>query len=546
MGKEHSVKTGLFISRARGVIGDVIDLKKLAAGYSDVDVVKTYDDFFDPQEQEDLVSTVTREGLDALVLAGNSPKYFEDTLNGSLFLKELHDAGVNSNRIAHANLLEQITYLNADDVKAAQIKAKAYVDIALARVAAAGHVNEIEAAPRKSVLILGATVAGVVAAQRLLQMGFGVHLLDRQSPPPRDFSTYVDELAPTIAWVQRHPSASLVFDSEVVDVDGMDGDYAVTYRSGGEARKIFVGGIIVAVSHEHDADWMAEIRPVLQIDVESDGRYRSKNPETLPVQTSAACIAVVPPHIDDSRLVRDKIAGADSAVLQVVTTLLNREVHLDVAISAVDEDTCGGCGTCVKTCFFGACTVELGSHRATVDPRRCRGCGKCVVACPTGAKDLLIDPTASVLDAIHILADMPTLDGVRILAFACNGCGYPSLDAAGRMTKAGEAPGVPAAVLPLWIRCGGRLDSQFVLEAFKRGFDAVAVIRCHEGQCHNVIGNLDMDRRLNLLREVLRAQGIDADRLRLIDTSTIEGAGLAQDLRQLVKQVKELRGVTHG
>jgi len=200
----------------------------------------------------------------------------------------------------------------------------------------------------------------------------------------------------------------------------------------------------------------------------------------------------------------------------------------------------------VKTCYFKACTVDLGRHRSVVDARRCRGCGKCVVACPTGAKDLLIDPTAAVLDAIHILADTPPLDGVRILAFSCSGCGYPSLDAAGVLTRDGQAPGVPASVLPLKIRCGGRLDSQFVLEAFKRGFDAVTVIRCHEGQCHNVIGNLDMDRRVNLLREVLRAQGIDSDRLRLIDTSTIEGAGLAQDLHQLVRQVKEMRGVTHG
>ncbi len=540
------MKTGLFISRARGAIGEVIDLDQLAAGYPGVDVVKTYEDFFDAREQEDLVRTITQEELDSVVLAGNSPKYYEDSLSGSLFLKELHDVGVNPNRIAYANLLEQIAYLNKDDPRAAQIKAKAYVDIAIARLRAAADVSELETAPRQAVLVIGATVAGIVAAQRLLQLGFGVHLLDRQSPPPRDFTLYTGELAPTVAWVERHPGASLVFNSEITDIDGMDGDYAVSYRTDEGDSKVFVGGIIVAISHEHDADWMAEIRPVLQIDVDADGRYRSKNPATLPVQTSAACIAVVPPHIDDSQMVRDKIAGADSAVLQIVTTLLSREVRQQVAISAVDDTACGGCGTCVKTCYFKACTVDLGRHRSVVDARRCRGCGKCVVACPTGAKDLLIDPTAAALDAIHILADTPPLDGVRILAFSCSGCGYPSLDAAGVLTKDGQAPGVPASVLPLKIRCGGRLDSQFVLEAFKRGFDAVTVIRCHEGQCHNVIGNLDMDRRLNLLREVLRAQGIDSDRLRLIDTSTIEGAGLAQDLHQLVRQVKEMRGVTHG
>lgn len=540
------MKIGLFFSRARGVVSGVIDLDELAASYPMVDVVKIYDDFFTAKDQEDLIAQARDNDLDAVVLAGNSPKYYEDSLSGSLFLEELEEQGINPNRIAFANLLEQIAFLNAAEAPAAQIKAKAYVDIALSRAMLSSPIEQLEHAPRQSVLVIGATVAGIVATQRLLQMGFRVYVLDRQSPPPRDFELYIEEMAPTIAWVERHPSAHLLYNAELIDIDGMCGDYTVSYMSAGVPSAMQVGGIIVAVSHEHDADWMAEIRPVLQIDVDGEGHYRSKNPTTLPVQTAADGIAVVPPDIEGGKLVRDKVAAADSAVLHVATFLLNREVHRDVAISHVDEDVCGGCGVCVKTCFFKACTVDLGRHRSTVDSRRCRGCGKCVVACPTGAKDLLIDPTTYIFDAIRILAETPPLDGVKVLAFACNGCGYPSLDSAGRLSKEDGAAAIPASILPLRIRCGGRLDSQFVLTAFKQGFDAVAVIRCHEGQCHNVIGNLDMDRRLNLLREVLRAQGIDSERLRLLDTSVMEGAELARELQKLVTDIKELRGVAHG
>lgn len=540
------MKTGLFLSRARGAISDVIDLEQLAAGYPSVDTVKILDDFFRADDQEELLAEVRNNNLEAVALAGNSPKYYEHSLSGFLLLNEIEGCGVNPNKIAFANLLEQVAYPNRNDKRIAQVKAKAYVDVALSRLGLAGPVEELESAPRQSVLVLGATVAGLVAAQRLLQLGLRVYVLEKQSPPPEDFIKYQEQLAPTVAWVERNTSAKIIYNSELDDIEGICGDYTVTYRSAEGEDKISVGGIIVAVSHERDADWMAELRPILQIDVDAEGRYRSKNPETLPVQTSAAGIAVVPPHMEGSSMVRDKVAGADSAVLQVATFLLSREVHQDVAVSKVDEDVCGGCGTCVKTCFFKACTVDLSKHRSVVDARRCRGCGKCVVACPTGAKDLLIDPTDYIFESIRVLAEAPPIDDVKVLAFACNGCGYPSLDAVGRLGKDNGSASIPAAILPLRIRCGGRLDSQFVLEAFKHDFDGVAVIRCHEGQCHNVIGNLDMDRRLNLLREVLRAHHIDADRLRLLDTSVLEGARLTEELQQLVSDIRTLRGGADG
>ncbi|MDP2233545.1 MAG: hydrogenase iron-sulfur subunit, partial [Actinomycetota bacterium] len=66
--------------------------------------------------------------------------------------------------------------------------------------------------------------------------------------------------------------------------------------------------------------------------------------------------------------------------------------------------------------------------------------------------------------------------------------------------------------------------------AFKAGFDGVTVFRCREGHCHNLIGNLDMDRRINLLRTVLRSRHLDDARLRIVDISPFEGERFVEQI----------------
>mgnify|MGYP000402661909 CR=1 FL=1 len=47
---------------------------------------------------------------------------------------------------------------------------------------------------------------------------------------------------------------------------------------------------------------------------------------------------------------------------------------------SVNEDTCIGCGKCMKACEVGA--VKVTNFCAKVDPAKCIGCGKCAEVCP--------------------------------------------------------------------------------------------------------------------------------------------------------------------
>ena len=146
-------------------------------------------------------------------------------------------------------------------------------------------------------------------------------------------------------------------------------------------------------------------------------------------------------------------------------------------------------------------------------------------------------PHDQLIHAVRTLAETG-VPGERVLGFLCGGCGYPAADsAADYVTESGET--YPTSFLPVRIPCGGRLDTLYVLEAFKAGFEGVVVFRCREGHCHNLLGNVDMDRRVNLLRTVLRSRNLDDTRLRIVDISPFEG-------KRFVEQVNDLYAALGG
>jgi F420-non-reducing hydrogenase iron-sulfur subunit len=88
--------------------------------------------------------------------------------------------------------------------------------------------------------------------------------------------------------------------------------------------------------------------------------------------------------------------------------------------------------------------------------------------------------------------------------------------------------------------CSGRVDPQFVLEAFAKGADGVLIGGCHFGDCHYVEGNYKAARRIRMLRRVLADMGIEADRFRLEWISASEGEKVKVVINDMVEKVKAL------
>lgn len=524
---------GLYASRCGGEVDRTVDIDAaLGDARSQAAVVRVFDDFFDPDVVAQMVEDIRDAGLDSVVLAGNSPAHFVHGISTNYVRDQLAEAGVNPNRIVSANLLEQVARAHPDAPEAATAKAKAVVNVAVLRATMAQVAEATFVESKRSVAILGVTAEALVAAQRLLRLGYSVILADRGDGT--ESGHHAKAMRATRGLVLGHPESRVVNNCRLVDGDGWLGDYRLVLESDAGTATFNVGGILLA-RPEH-IEWVDELRQHFKVDVDNDGFARSIDPTRHPAETVEPGIMVVPLRRNDA-LDRDKVAAADAAAMALVLRLSQPTVLRFRDVSAVDETLCGGCASCVRTCAFGACYIgdDGLSH---VDERRCRACGKCVVGCPVGARDILSSPHDYLMEAVRELAKTE-VEGEKVLGFLCNGCGYPAADNAGDAV-AERGTGYPSSFLPLQITCGGRLDTLYVLEAFKAGFDAVVVYRCREGHCHNLIGNLDMDRRINLLRTVLRSRNLDDARLRIVDISPSEGERFIESLEGVYETIGSL------
>ena len=123
----------------------------------------------------------------------------------------------------------------------------------------------------------------------------------------------------------------------------------------------------------------------------------------------------------------------------------------------------------------------------------------------------------------------------KIVAFLCNWCSYAGADKAG-----GAQLACPSNVCAIRVMCSGRVDPQYVLEAYRRGADGVLILACHPGDCHYKEGNYRATQRHQLLLQVLDQFGIERDRCRFDYVSAGEGEKFAAVVTELVETIRAI------
>jgi heterodisulfide reductase subunit A-like polyferredoxin/coenzyme F420-reducing hydrogenase delta subunit len=506
------MKRGLFFSRCQGALGDSLDLGALSAGYAHLEAVRVFDDFYDLAAFDELLKEVETKGLEAVVLAGDSPLSWRSVRNGEQLLWSLEERGVDRNRIDFVNLKNMVVRPHRASPRVLQEKARVLVDVALAKAERSGILENVEVAPRQAVAIIGAGAGSLSAAQQMLDQGYRVHLVDEASDSEmmRAESPHVRA---TLAYISHHRRFTWHASSSITDFSGFTGDYHIAVANGKGGQSLDVGAVILSAT---SGPRPKDLQRVFHVDVDEAGKLVSRDDTSAPSQTTDRGVFVINPAEKSGGGLDAELLAADSAAAMVINLLNRREILNRVTVSQVRTELCGGCAACVKTCMFNAVSLVGRPAVSVIDPRRCRGCGNCVTACPAGARDLAVCPTSYLFAAVDILSRFqPGGLEPRILALACDGCGYRALDQAAEL---GET--WPVGILPLWVVCGGQIDTQLIMHGLVRGFDGVLLLICGEGCCHNLVGNVDLERRVNLFREILLSRGFDPARVQTISTCT--------------------------
>ena len=123
----------------------------------------------------------------------------------------------------------------------------------------------------------------------------------------------------------------------------------------------------------------------------------------------------------------------------------------------------------------------------------------------------------------------------KIIGFLCNWCSYEGADAAGRARKC-----YPSNLRVIKVMCSGRVDPQFILEAFQAGADGVMILGCHPGDCHYKEGNVQALKRYAMMKPLLAGFGIEEDRFRLDWISASEQDKFVQVVSNMTERIREL------
>jgi coenzyme F420-reducing hydrogenase delta subunit len=89
--------------------------------------------------------------------------------------------------------------------------------------------------------------------------------------------------------------------------------------------------------------------------------------------------------------------------------------------------------------------------------------------------------------------------------------------------------------------CSGRVDRDFVLEAFRLGAGMVLVAACHlPYDCHYISGNWKMKARMDALAPMLHKLGLSPERFRVEYISAAEGVKFAELIKEMTEQMRAI------
>lgn len=279
-----------------------------------------------------------------------------------------------------------------------------------------------------------------------------------------------------------------------------------------------------------------EIARILGLTRGADGFFIESHPKLKPMDaaTDGIFFAGACQGLKD---IPYSVSQGSGAASRAATVLSKPTWKIEPIVSVVDPRKCRNvtskCGICAEKCPHSSIRIKE-KQPAQVTTAMCHGCGTCVAECPADAITQMHFTDGQIFAQIR--AALETNPEDKVLAFLCNWCSYAGADLAG--TSRFE---YPPTIRPIRVMCSGRVDRDFVLEAFRLGAGMVLVGACHlPYDCHYISGNGRMQARMDPLAKMLNKLGLSLERLRVEYISAAEGVKFAEIVREITQQMKTL------
>ena len=260
---EPSPRTGVMFCSCRGEISGGLgmeELKAYARGLPDVVFVGESSALCEKKGQDGLQKAITENKLDRVVVAGCTPRVFEETVGRALVA-----AGLNRYMLEMANLREQCVWPHRDKKRATE-KAKLMLAAAVARASLLEPLHGGRLGMKRAALVIGGGVAGMQAARDIADAGNDVVLVEatgklggrtyqlsttfptHECKPDGCCIHYCREciLTPKIEDVMQHPKINVMLNSKLEEFGGVFGNYHAKIKSPEGVVDIEAGTVVVA------------------------------------------------------------------------------------------------------------------------------------------------------------------------------------------------------------------------------------------------------------------------------------------------------------
>ena len=313
-----------------------------------------------------------------------------------------------------------------------------------------------------------------------------------------------------------------------------NGGVSITYNDFVIQEDINLQADILVMEEAIKPDYAnTRLADILGIDIREEGFLQSDNVHRYPVATNREGIFVV----GGSRQVQSldqALIDAENAALEVRRLLGDGTVLVPANKAVLDTGKCTFCLTCFRCCPHGAIYWDL-DRKPIISPIACQGCGICASECPMDAIQIGEFNDTTIREQVHGCIADTAGKAPKIVAFCCQNSAMEAAQMAGEFGIT-----LPNGLRLVQVPCAGKIDLDYILNAFVAGADGVLVLACHPGNCKSEHGNTYARWRVTDAQRRLTEVGLDHTRLRFATLASNMAIDFERILTEFETRLKDL------